>query len=166
MYLRRKVFSCQPSLEDIINEVEERAFSAGYEAAQKEFGNKENKRKRREWEIQQGGGRNAYSTGMKSRSEGAQNLLGIGGSKKGFGHAVDRNILTDHYNKNSYTLSEEAKKLGIDSGLLEETNEIHNTRVNNSPSPAKSLEERLEDYKNKKQKHIVGGQKKNIRKTT
>ena len=31
MYLRRKVFSYQPSLEDIINEVEERAFCEGYE---------------------------------------------------------------------------------------------------------------------------------------
>lgn len=33
MYIRRKVFSYQPSLEDIISEIEERAFSEGYMAA-------------------------------------------------------------------------------------------------------------------------------------
>ena len=36
------------------NELIEKAFSMGYEYGQREFGNKENKRKRRAWEIEQG----------------------------------------------------------------------------------------------------------------
>lgn len=33
MYVRRKVFSCQRSMNDLIAEIEERAFSEGYESA-------------------------------------------------------------------------------------------------------------------------------------
>ena len=82
MYLRRKVFSCQPSLEEIINEVEERAFCAGYE--QRLFDEEAEKEKRTKLADVEGhaGRKRSIATGilgnMATSSLGAPIGIGVG----------------------------------------------------------------------------------------
>ena len=85
------------------NELIEKAFSIGYEMGQKEFGNKENKRKRKEWEWKE-----ADKIGQKLMRDGiemtkgdairAQRLKNVADTHGGVGRYIDeKNIPHDIY---------------------------------------------------------------------
>lgn len=120
MRITRKVFSTY-SEEDLISAIEERAFNEGYMAAQKEFGNKENKRKRREWELKMSGGRSAAVMAHTQNPDVAQ----FGGSKKGFGTPINKEAYKDVIdNYNSDSLRNIAKKIGLGSDVDRKTVEL------------------------------------------
>lgn len=133
MRITRKVFSTY-SKEDLISVIEERAFCEGYQAAQKEFGNKENKRKRREWELKMSGGRSAAVMAHTQNPDVAQ----FGGSKKGFGVPINKEAYKDIVDS-SGSIRDIGKKIGLGSDIDRKTAElideailINSSRENNN----------------------------------
>lgn len=131
MRIRRKVFSIY-SEENLISAIEERAFCEGYIAAQKEFGNKENKRKRREWELKMGGGRSATALARKKNPD----VVQLGGSKRGFGVPINKEAYMDVIDAPITDLKTAAKKIGLKPNiknveLIDEALDINTSRFNN-----------------------------------
>ena len=131
MRVTRKVFSIY-SEEDLISAIEEKAFCEGYIAAQKEFGNKENKRKRREWELKMSGGRSASAMARKKNPD----VVQLGGSKRGFGVPINKEAYIDIIDAPNIGLKTEAEILGLEPNiknaeLVDEAIDINTSRFNN-----------------------------------
>ena len=131
MRITRKVFSTY-SKEDLISAIEERAFCEGYQAAQKEFGNKENKRKRREWELKMSGGRSASAMARKKNPD----VVQLGGSKRGFGVPINKEAYLDTIDDLTINMKTAAEKIGLEPNiknveLVDEALDINTSRFNN-----------------------------------
>ena len=141
MRITRKVFSVY-SEEDLISAIEERAFNEGYQAAQKEFGNKENKRKRREWELD----RSATAIARTKNPDVAQ----FGGSKKGFGIPINKEAYMDIIDA-PISAKQAAEKIGLGSDVDRKTAELVNEAldINASRFNNKTYVDQLYALKNK-----------------
>lgn len=131
MRITRKVFSIY-SEGELINAIEERAFNEGYQAAQKEFGNKENKRKRREWELKMSGDRSASAMARKKNPD----VVQFGGSKRGFGVPINKEAYMDIMDAPITNLKTVAEKMGLEPNiknveLVDEALDINTSRFNN-----------------------------------
>ena len=121
------------------NELIEKAFSMGYEYGQREFGNKENKRKRREWEIQRG---------IDARYD---------GDKLGFD---DGRIVGERHAKNGHMMEYDARNVAAARALRDKENrEDWDWESLNGAINARGTSEKNRFYKNPHKQRYVGKDK-------